>query len=81
MSRFSFPDGDYIIRVIVKEKDKEEVPQFIRCSVKNSVMPSSQKIIAYLAKREGYQEGTEYNVKGISPFLEEDAERFPDVLE
>jgi hypothetical protein len=33
------------------------------------------------AKREGYKEGTEYNFKGISAFLEEEAERFPDVME
>ena len=49
--------------------------------IKNGVIPSAQKTIAYLAKREGYPEGTEYNIKGISAFLEEEADRFPDVLE
>lgn len=81
MSKFVWPDGDWIIRVIVKEKDKIETPQFIRCRIKNGVIPSDKETIAYLAKREGYQEGTEYHIKGISAFLEEDAERFPDVLE
>lgn len=81
MSKFTFPDGDWIVRVVVKEKDKEEVTQVIRCRVKNGVIPSEQKTIAYLAKREGYPEGTEYNIKGISAYREEEAERFPDVLE
>ncbi|PTB97208.1 hypothetical protein C9994_03930 [Marivirga lumbricoides] len=81
MSRVKLPDGDWIIRVIVKEKDKDEVPQFIRCRIKDGVIPSKQKTITYLAKREGYKEGTEYTIKGISAFLEEEAERFPDVME
>jgi hypothetical protein len=81
MSKFTLPDGDWIIRVIVKQKDKDEVPQFIRCRVKNGITPSGQKTIAYLAKREGYQEGTEYRIKRYSAFLEEEAERFPDVME
>ncbi len=66
MSKFKLPDGDWIIRVIVKERDKDEVPKFIRCRIKNGEIPSDQKTIAYLAEREGYQEGTEYNIKGIS---------------
>ena len=81
MSRITLPDGDWIIRVIVKEKDKNEVPQFIRCRIKDGIIPSEHKTIAYLAEREGYKEGTEYNIKGISAFLEEEAERFPDVME
>jgi hypothetical protein len=81
MSRFTLSDGDWIIRVIVKEKDKDEAPQFVRCRVKNGMVPSKKKTIAYLEKREGYQEGTEYIMKGFSPFLDEEAERFPDVME
>lgn len=81
MNKLTLPDGDWIIRVIVKEKDKDKVPQFIRCRIKNGIIPSEQKMIAYLAKREGYEEGTEYSIKGISVFLEEEAERFPDVME
>jgi hypothetical protein len=81
MSKFTLPDSDWIIRVIVKEKGKDEVPQFIRYRAKNGITPSEQKTIAYLAKREGYKEGTEYRIKGYSAFLEEEAERFPDVME
>jgi hypothetical protein len=81
MSKFTLPNGDWIIRVIVKEKDKDEVSQFIRCRIEDGVIPSEKKTIAYLAKREGYKEGTEYNIKGISAFIEEEAERFPDVME
>jgi hypothetical protein len=80
MNKHILPDGDWIIRVIVKERDKDEVPQFIRCRIKNGIIPSEQETIAYLAKREGYPEGTKYIIKGISAFLEEDAERFPDVM-
>ena len=60
MSRITLPDGDWIIRVIVMEKDKNEVPQFIWCRIKDGVIPSEQKTIAYLAKREGYKEGTRW---------------------
>lgn len=81
MSKHKLPDGDWIIRVIVKEKDKEEIPQFVRCRIQNGGIPSGQKTITYLAKREGYQEDTKYNIKGISAFLDEEAERFPDVME
>jgi hypothetical protein len=81
MSKVKLPDGDWIIRVIVKEKDKEEVTQFVRCRVKAGIIPSEQKTIAYLAKREGYDEGTEYYIKGISAFLEGEAGQFPDVME
>jgi hypothetical protein len=81
MDKHILEDGDWIIRVIVKQKDKKEVPQFIRCKVKNGIIPSDQKVIAYLAKREGYPEGTEYIIKGISAFLHEDALRFPDIME
>ena len=81
MRKLTVPAGDWIIRVIVKEKDKDEVQQFIRCKVKNGVIPSDQKVIDYLAKREGYQKGTKYSIKGISAFLKEDAERFPDAME
>jgi len=34
-----------------------------------------------LIKREGYKEGTEFNIKGISAFLQEDESRFPDIWE
>lgn len=74
-------NGDWIIRVIVKEKGEDEVPKFVRCRIKNGLIPSEEKTIAYLAKREGYPDGTEYTIKGISVFLEEEAERFPDVME
>jgi hypothetical protein len=49
--------------------------------VKNGIIPSEEKTIAFLAKREGYQEGTEYDIKGISVLLDEEAWRFPDVME
>lgn len=81
MSKVTLHDGEWIIRVIVKEKDKEEVPQFVRCRVKDGVIPSERKVIAYLAKREGYKDGTDYNIKGISAFIEEDAERFPEAMD
>ncbi|MFN7495560.1 MAG: hypothetical protein ACK5RG_21750 [Cyclobacteriaceae bacterium] len=81
MSKFTLPDGYWIIRVIVKEKDKDEAQQFVRCKINNGVIPSAEKTISYLAKREGYQDGTEYDIKGISAFLEDDIERFPDVME
>jgi len=81
MSKITLPDGDWMIRVIVKEKGKDEVPQFVRCRVKNGIIPSEEKTISYLAKREGYQEGTEYDIKVISVFLDEEAWRFPNVME
>jgi len=81
MSKFTLPDGDWIIRVIVKEKDKEEIPQYIRCRIKNGIIPTEDKLIAYLIKREGYLAGTDFTIKGISGFLEEQAERFPDIME
>ena len=81
MRKHTLEDGDWIIRIIVKEKGNEEIPQFVRFRLKNGILPSREKVIAYLAKRERYQEGTEYNIKGISAFLDEDAERFPDIME
>ena len=81
MGNSKLDDGEYIIRVIVKENGKDEDPQFIRCRIKNGVIPSEQKTLDYLAKREGYPEGTKYNIKGLSAFLEEDAARFPDIME
>lgn len=81
MDKRTLIDGEYTIRVIVTERGKEPVPQFIRCRVKNGVIPSDEKTIAYLAKRENYLEGTQYTIKGISSFSDDEAERFPDVLE
>jgi len=81
MSKFTLPDGDWIIRVIVKEKDKEEIPHYIRFRIKNGIIPSEDKLIAYLTKREGYPAGTEFTIKGISGFLKEQAEQFPDIME
>lgn len=69
MNNITLPDGDWIIRVVVKEKGKEEVPQFIRCRIINGAIPSDQETINYLIKREGCKEGTEFNIKGISAFL------------
>lgn len=82
MEKTTLPDGDWIIRVIVTGKNNIEIPQFIRCRIKNGVIPSEGKTISYLAKREGYEEGTNYYIKGISPFIEDiDAARFPDIME
>ena len=80
MSKEELSNDDYIIRIIVKEIGKEEVPQFIRCRIVDNSIPSRDKIINYLVKREGYEEGTNYNITGFSAFLEEEAERFPDII-
>lgn len=81
MSNVTLHDGDWMIRVIVIEKDKDKVHQWVRCRIKDGAIPSKEKIIDYLSKREGYKEGTQYSIHGISAFLEEEADQFPNVME
>ena len=81
MNKTKIPDGEYLIRVIVREPKKARDTQYVRCKIKNGVIPSETDTIKYLEKRQGYSEGTQYSIKGISVLLDEEFDKFPDVME